>query len=66
MLYTLGPKLYQALKDTLIPTMFHNNSGPSRQSSSRLPLPPQQRVSHQRSSLVSLSQAKPRNRPAFH
>jgi len=59
-------KLCQGLKDTYLPTMFSNNPEPSRQSSLRLQLPPQQRVSHQRPTSVPLSQAKPINRPAFH
>ena len=52
-------KLGQGLKDTLLPTMCSKNPGPSRQSSSRLQLPPQQRVPHQRPTSVPLSQAKP-------
>jgi len=59
-------KLCQELKNTFLPTMFSNNPGPSRQSSSCLQLPPQQRVPHQRPTSVPLSQAKPLNRPAFH
>jgi len=46
--------------------MFSINPGPSRQSSSRLPLPPQQRVPYQRPTSVTFCQAKPLNRPAFH
>jgi len=59
-------KLGQGLKDTFLPTMFSKNPGPSRQPSSRLQLPSQQRVPHQRPTSVPLSQAKPLNRPAFH
>jgi len=59
-------KLGQRLKDTLLPTMFSNNSGPSRQSSAHLQLPQQQRVPPQMPTSVPLSQAKPLNRPVFH
>jgi len=48
-------KLGQELKDPLLLTMFSNNPGPSRQSSSHLQLPPQQRVPHQRLTSVPLS-----------
>jgi len=59
-------KLGQGLTDTFLPTMFSNNPGPSRQSSSRLQLPLHQRVPHQRPTSVLLSQDKPLNKPAFY
>jgi len=65
MLSKLGSKLGQGLKDTLLPTMFRNNPAPSRQSSSPLPLQPQQRVPYQRPTSVPQSKAKPLNRPAL-
>jgi len=53
MLSKIGSRIGQELKDTFLPTMFH--PGPSRQSSSRLQLPPQQRVPQQRPTSVPLS-----------
>jgi len=38
MLSKIGSRIGQELKDTFLPTMFH--PGPSKQSSSHLPLPP--------------------------
>jgi len=64
MLSKIGSTIGQELKDTFLPTMFH--PGPSKQPSTRLPVPPHQRVPHQRPTSVPLSQAKPRNKPAFH
>jgi len=40
--------------------------GPSKQSSPRLPLPPQQWVPHQRPTSVPISKGKPHNRPLSH
>jgi len=48
-------KLGQGLKETLLPTMFSNKPGPSRQPSSRLQLAPPQRIPHQRPTSVPLS-----------
>jgi len=39
MLYKIGSRIGQELKDTLLPTMF--NPGPFKQPSTRLPVPPQ-------------------------
>jgi len=64
MLFKIGSRISQELKDTFLPTMFH--PGPSHQPSTCLPLPPQQRVPHQRPTSVPFSQTKPHNRPAFH
>jgi len=64
MLSKIGSRIGQELKDTFLPTMFH--PGPSKQPSTRLSLPPHQRVPHQIPTSVLLSQAKPLNRPAFH
>jgi len=63
MLFKIGSKLVRRLKDIFLPTMFH--PGPSKQSSTRLLLPPHQRVPHQRPTSVPLSKAKPINRPAL-
>jgi len=60
----IGSRIGEELKDTFLPTMFH--PGPSKQPSTCLQLPPQQRVPHQRLTSLPLSQAKPLNRPAFH
>jgi len=64
MLFKIGSRIGQELKDTFLPTMFH--SGPSKQASTRLSLPPHQRVPHQRPTSVPLIQAKPLNKPALH
>jgi len=64
MLSKIGSRIVQELKDTFLLTMFHPE--PSKQPSTRLSLPPQQRVPHQRPTSVLLSQAKPLNKPAFH
>jgi len=64
MLSKIDSRIGQELKDTFLPTMFH--LGPSKQYSTCLPLPPQQKVPHQRPTSVPLSQAKPLNIPAFH
>jgi len=64
MLSKIGSRIGQELNKTFLPTMFH--PGPSKQPSSRLSLPPHQRVPHQRPTSVPLSQAKPLNKSAFH
>jgi len=64
MLSKIGSRIGQEIKDTFLPTMFH--PGPSKPPSTRLPLPPYQRVPHQRPTSVPLSQTKPLNRPAFY
>ena len=60
----IGSRIGQELKDTFLPTMFH--LGPSKQPSTRLHLPPQQRDPHQRPTSVPLTKAKTLHRPAFH
>jgi len=64
MLSKIGSRIGQELKDTFLPTMF--NPEPSKQPSTRLPVPPQQKVPLQRPTSVPLSQPKSLNRPAFH
>ena len=64
MLSKIGSRIGQELKDTFLPTMF--NPEPSKQPSTRLPVPPQQKVPLQRPTSVPLSQPKPFNRPTFH
>jgi len=64
MLSKIGSRIGQELKDTFLTTMF--NLGPSKQPSTCLSVPQQQRVPHQRPTSVPLNQAKPLNRPAFH
>jgi len=44
MLSKIGSRIGQELKDTFLPTMFY--PGPFKQSSTRLPLPSQQKVPH--------------------
>jgi len=60
----IGSRIGQELKDTFLPTMCH--PGPSKQPSTRLQLPPQQRVPHHRPTSVPLIQTKPLNRQVFH
>jgi len=66
MLSKVRLKLGQGLIDTHLLTMIRNNPRLPTQSSSRLQLPPQQRLPHQRPTSVPLSQAKPLDRPAFY